>query len=203
LARYTDSVCKICRRESMKLFLKGDRCYTDKCSFERRGYAPGQHGLRRGKVSEYALRLREKQKVKRLYGLLENQFHGYFKKAERSKGVTGENLLNLLERRLDNVIFRMGFADSRSDARQLVKHNHFLVNGKKVNMPSFLVKTGMVIELKEKSKKNLKINAALDSVNRRGIPEWLETNRENLKGTVKSLPKREYLNLPIQEQLIV
>jgi small subunit ribosomal protein S4 len=203
LARYTDSVCKICRRESMKLFLKGDRCYTDKCSFERRGYAPGQHGLRRGKVSEYALRLREKQKVKRLYGLLENQFHGYFKKAERSKGVTGENLLNLLERRLDNVIFRMGFADSRSDARQLVKHNHFLVNGKKVNMPSFLVKTGMVIELKEKSKKNLKINAALDSVNRRGIPEWLETNRENLKGTVKSLPKREYLTLPIQEQLIV
>jgi small subunit ribosomal protein S4 len=187
----------------LKLFLKGDRCYTDKCAFERRGYAPGQHGLRRGKVSEYALRLREKQKVKRLYGLLENQFHGYFVKAERSRGVTGENLLSLLERRLDNVVFRMGFADSRSEARQLVRHNHFLINGKKVNIPSYLVKTGMIIELKEKSKKNLKINAALDAVNRRGIPEWLETSKETLKGTVKSLPKREYLTLPIQEQLIV
>lgn len=187
----------------MKLFLKGDRCYTDKCGFERRGYAPGQHGLRRGKVTEYALRLREKQKVKRLYGLLENQFHGYFVKAERSRGVTGENLLSLLERRLDNVVFRMGFANSRSEARQLVRHNHFFVNGKKVNIPSYLVKTGMVIELKEKSKKNLKINAALDAVNRRGVPEWLETSKETLKGTVKSLPKREYLTLPIQEQLIV
>ena len=203
MARYRESVCKICRREGLKLFLKGDRCYTDKCAFERRGYAPGQHGLRRGKVSEYALRLREKQKVKRLYGLLENQFHGYFVKAERSRGVTGENLLSLLERRLDNVVFRMGFADSRSEARQLVRHNHFLINGKKVNIPSYLVKTGMVIELKEKSKKNLKINAALDAVNRRGIPEWLETSKETLKGTVKSLPKREYLTLPIQEQLIV
>jgi small subunit ribosomal protein S4 len=187
----------------LKLFLKGDRCYTDKCSFERRGYAPGQHGLRRGKVSEYALRLREKQKVKRLYGLLENQFHGYFVKAERSRGVTGENLLSFLERRLDNVVFRMGFANSRSEARQLVRHNHFLINGKKVNIPSYLVKTGTVVELKEKSKKNLKINAALDAVNRRGIPEWLESNKETLKGAVKSLPKREYLTLPIQEQLIV
>ena len=203
MARYRESVCKICRRESLKLFLKGDRCYTDKCAFERRGYAPGQHGLRRAKVSEYALRLREKQKVKRLYGLLENQFHGYFVKAERSRGVTGENLLSLLERRLDNVVFRMGFADSRSEARQLVRHNHFLINGKKVNIPSYLVKTGMIIELKEKSKKNLKINAALDAVNRRGVPEWLETSKETLKGTVKSLPKREYLTLPIQEQLIV
>lgn len=203
MARYRESVCKICRRESLKLFLKGDRCYTDKCSFERRGYAPGQHGLRRGKVTEYALRLREKQKVKRLYGLLENQFHGYFVKAERSRGVTGENLLSLLERRLDNVVFRMGFANSRSEARQLVRHNHFLINGKKVNIPSYLVKTGTVVELKEKSKKNLKINAALDAVNRRGIPEWLESSKEALKGTVKSLPKREYLTLPIQEQLIV
>ena len=203
MARYRESVCKICRRESLKLFLKGDRCYTDKCAFERRGYAPGQHGLRRGKVSEYALRLREKQKVKRLYGLLENQFHGYFVKAERSKGVTGENLLSFLERRLDNVVFRMGFANSRSEARQLVRHNHFLINGKKVNIPSYLVKTGTVVELKEKSKKNLKINAALDAVNRRGIPEWLESSKETLKGTVKSLPKREYLTLPIQEQLIV
>ena len=203
MARYRESVCKICRRESLKLFLKGDRCYTDKCAFERRGYAPGQHGLRRGKVSEYALRLREKQKVKRLYGLLENQFHGYFVKAERSRGVTGENLLSLLERRLDNVVFRMGFANSRSEARQLVRHNHFLVNGKKVNIPSYLVKTGTVVELKEKSKKNLKINAALGAVNRRGIPEWLESSKETLKGTVKSLPKREYLTLPIQEQLIV
>ena len=203
MARYRESVCKICRRESLKLFLKGDRCYTDKCAFERRGYAPGQHGLRRGKVSEYALRLREKQKVKRLYGLLENQFHGYFVKAERSRGVTGENLLSLLERRLDNVVFRMGFANSRSEARQLVRHNHFLINGKKVNVPSYLVKTGMIIELKEKSKKNLKINAALDAVNRRGVPGWLEASKETLKGTVKSLPKREYLTLPIQEQLIV
>ncbi len=203
MARYRESVCKICRRESLKLFLKGDRCYTDKCAFERRGYAPGQHGLRRGKVSEYALRLREKQKVKRLYGLLENQFHGYFVKAERSKGVTGENLLSLLERRLDNVVFRMGFANSRSEARQLVRHNHFLINGKKVNVPSYLVKTGTVVELKEKSKKNLKINAALDAVNRRGIPEWLESSKETLKGTVKSSPQREYLTLPIQEQLIV
>lgn len=203
MARYTGSVCKLCRREDMKLFLKGDRCYTDKCAFERRGYVPGQHGQRKSKVSDYGLRLREKQKVKRIYGLQEKQFHGYFQRAERKKGITGENLLNLLEQRLDNVVYRLGFATSRCEARQLVRHNHFMVNGRRVNISSFIVKPGMVIELKEKSRKNLKINASMDAVNRRGIPPWLEMEKVKYKGTIKDLPKREYITMPIQEQLIV
>ncbi|MFQ5900380.1 MAG: 30S ribosomal protein S4 [Thermodesulfobacteriota bacterium] len=203
MARYREAVCRLCRREGMKLFLKGDSCYTDKCAFERRGYAPGQHGQRRSKASEYSMRLREKQKVRRIYGLLEKQFHGYFGVAERKKGITGENLLSLLERRLDNVVYRLGFANSRSEARQLVGHKHFLVNGKKVNIPSFMVKAGMVVELKEKSRKSLKINAAIDAVDRRGIPAWLEMDKDKYRGTVKALPKRDDITMPIQEQLIV
>lgn len=203
MARYRGSLCKLCRREGLKLFLKGDRCYTDKCAFERRGYAPGQHGQRRSKVTEYAIRLREKQKVKRIYGVLEKQFRRYFEKAERMKGVTGENLLKLLESRLDNVVYRLGFADSRNEARQLVSHGHFLLNGRKVDIPSILVKPGDVIELKEKSRKNLKINASLEVVSRRGIPSWLELRKEEYKGIVKDYPEREEITLPIQEQLIV
>lgn len=203
MARYRESVCKICRREGIKLFLKGDRCYTEKCAFDKRGYAPGQHGQRRSKLTEYSIRLREKQKVKRIYGLLENQFRGCFERAERQRGVTGENLLALLERRLDNVIFRLGFADSRNEARQLVRHGHFTVNGRKVNIPSFLVRQGDVVELKEKSRKNIKINASLEVVSRRTIPSWLELKRETYKGIVLDKPKREEIVLPIQEQFIV
>ncbi len=203
MARYRESVCRICRREGIKLYLKGDRCYTEKCAFERRGYIPGQHGHRRLKRSEYALRLREKQKVKSIYGVLENQFRGYFHKAERQKGIAGENLLVLLERRLDNVVFRLGFADSRNEARQLVRHGHFILNGRKIDIPSYLVKTGDTIQLKEKSRKNIKINASLEVVSRRGIPSWLELNKEEYRGVVKDLPKREEITLPIEEQLIV
>ena len=204
MARYREAVCKLCRREGGKLFLKGDRCYTEKCAFEKRGYVPGQHGQRRGKKpTEYAIRLREKQKVKRIYGILENQFRGYFEKAERQKGVAGENLLGFLERRLDNVVFRLGFADSRTEARQLVRHGHFLVNGRRVDIPSFQVKPGCVVELSEKSRKNLKINASLEVVSRRGIPSWLELHKEEYKGLVKEEPKRAEITLPIQEQLIV
>jgi len=203
LARHSESVCKLCRREGVKLFLKGDRCYTDKCAFERRSYAPGQHGQARGKVTGYTLQLREKQKVKRLYGLLEDQFRGYFKKAERLKGVTGENLLVLLERRLDNVVYRLGFADSRRGARQLVMHGHFTVNGKEVNIPSYLVKLGEVIHLREKGRKITRINEALGVVERRGIPEWLELDKDNYRGVIKALPRREDITTPIKEQLIV
>ncbi len=203
MARYRGSICKLCRREGIKLFLKGDRCYTDKCALERRPYAPGQHGQRRTKMTEYALRLREKQKVKRIYGVLEKQFRRYFERAERMKGVTGENLLKLLESRLDNVVYRLGFADSRSEARQFVSHGHFLLNGRKVDIPSILVKPGDVIELREKSRRNIKINASLEVVSRRGIPSWLELRKEEYKGIVKDYPKREEITLPIQEQLIV
>ncbi|MBI5286947.1 MAG: 30S ribosomal protein S4, partial [Deltaproteobacteria bacterium] len=174
-----------------------------KCAFERRSYAPGQHGQSRGKLSEYALQLREKQKVKRMYSLMERQFHGLFKEAERLKGVTGENLLVLLERRLDNVIYRLGFADSRGEARQLVMHGHFTVNGRKVNIPSYLIKTGEEIQLREKTRKIARINEALEAVERRGIPQWLELDKSNYKGLVKALPKREDITMPIQEQLIV
>lgn len=187
----------------MKLFFKGDRCYTDKCAFERRSYAPGQHGQGRGKATPYALQMREKQRVKRMYGLLERQFHGYFKKAERLKGITGENLLLLLERRLDNVVYRLGFADSRCDARQLIMHKHLLVNGKGVSIPSYIVKPGQVVEIKDKSKTKARINEALETVERRGIPEWLELDKANYKGIVKALPKREDITMPIQEQFIV
>ena len=204
MARYTGASCRQCRRENLKLFLKGDRCYSDRCSFERRAYAPGQHGqMRFRKVSDYAVQLREKQKVKRIYGMLEGQFRRYFEMAESSKGVTGENLLMFLERRLDNTLFRLGFANSRGQARQIVRHNHVQINGKKVNIPSFLVSVGDVITVKEKSKKNQAINESLDAVARRGVPSWLELDRDNLQGSVKILPERHEVTMPIQEQLIV
>ncbi len=203
MARYTKSACRLCRRENLKLFLKGERCYTEKCAFDRRGYAPGQHGQDRKKTSDYGLQLREKQKVKKLYGLLEGQFRNTFKEADRQKGVTGENLLSLLERRLDNAVYRLGFANSRNEARQLVRHNHFLVNQTKVNIPSYLVRPGDVIGLREKSKKIVRILEALEGVARRGIPQWLELDKEQMKGTVKALPTREEITLPIQEKLIV
>jgi len=204
LARYTGSVCRICRRENTKLFLKGDRCYGEKCGFERRSYPPGQHGQqRRRKVSDYCIQLREKQKVKRMYGLLEQQFQSNFKKAERMKGITGSNLLLLLERRLDNIVYRLGFASSRNHARQLVRHDHFLINGRKVNIPSYLVKVGDTITLREKSRKAQVFLESMETVARRGIPEWLEMDNENFTGAVKAFPNREDLTMPIQEQLIV
>lgn len=187
----------------MKLFLKGERCYTDKCSFDRRPYPPGQHGQRRSKFTEYGVRLREKQKVRRIYGLCENQFRAYFKHADRIKGVTGENFLELLESRLDNVCFRMGFGRTRSEARQLVRHKHFEVNGKRVNVPSFRVKAGDVITVREKSKTKAVFASAQEQAERRPTPEWLERDAGNLKGTVKSTPARQDITLPIQEQLIV
>jgi small subunit ribosomal protein S4 len=204
LARYTGSVCRICRRENLKLFLKGDRCYGDKCAFDRRGYAPGEHGQRRrGKLSDYGIQLREKQKVKRMYCLSEKQFHLIFEKADRQRGVTGTNLLVLLERRLDNVVYRLGFVNSRTQGRHLVRHRHFLVNGKKVNIPSYLIKVGDEITVGEKSQKVAVIGDALEAVVRRGVPQWLEMEKDKMKGIVKSLPVREDLTMPMQEQLIV
>ena len=203
MARYTKSVCRLCRRENLKLFLKGERCYTEKCAIDRRNYAPGQHGQSRKKFSAYGAQLREKQKVKRLYGLLENQFRNTFKEADRQKGITGEVLLALLERRLDNTVYRLGFANSRNEARQLVRHNHFLVNQSKVNIPSYLVKPGDVIELREKSKKVVRILESLEGVARRGVPQWLELDKEQMKGNVKGQPNREDITIPIQEKLIV
>jgi len=187
----------------LKLFLKGERCYTEKCAIDRRNYAPGQHGQNRRKFSDYGAQLREKQKVKRLYGLLENQFRNTFKEADRQKGITGEVLLSLLERRLDNAVYRLGFANSRNEARQLVRHNHFAVNHSKVNIPSYLVKPGDVIEVREKSKKVVRIQEALEGVARRGIPQWLELDKDQMKGSVKSMPTREEITIPIQEKLIV
>ena len=204
MARNIGAACRRCRRENLKLFLKGDRCYSDKCSFERRAFGPGQHGQSRfRKMSDYAIQLREKQKVKSMYGMLEKQFRLTFQKADRQKGVTGENLLILLERRLDNVIFRAGFASSRNQARQLVRHKHIMVNDKKVNIPSFLVSENDVITLKEKSRSNAIIVESLEAVARRGLPSWLELEKDNFKATVKALPNREELTMPIQEQLIV
>jgi small subunit ribosomal protein S4 len=203
LARYTGPSCRLCRRENVELFLKGERCYTDKCAIKRRNYAPGQHGQGRTKTSDYGVQLREKQKVRRIYGILEKQFRCYFESAERMKGVTGENLLFLLERRLDNLVYRLGFASSRIEARQLVRHGHFLLNGKKVNIPSIQVKAADVIQLREKSSKILAINESLDAVVRRGIPQWLELDKNAQKGVVKTLPVREDISMPIQEQLIV
>ncbi len=187
----------------MKLYLKGDRCYSDKCAFERRNYAPGQHGQRRGKLSDYGVQLREKQKIKRMYGLQEKQFKAYFKEADRQKGVTGVNFLILLERRLDNTVFRLGFANSRSQARQLVRHNHFLVNGRKVNIPSYLLRPGDVITVREKSRQLEVINEALDALPRRGLVPWLELDKEGYRGTFRSLPTREEMPLPVQEHLVV
>ncbi len=203
MARYRESVCRLCRRERMKLFLKGDRCYTDKCAFERKSYPPGQHGQGRAKFSDFGIQLREKQKVKRMYGLLEKQFRGYFAMADRQKGITGTNLLSLLERRLDNVIYRLGFAMSRAQARQLVSHDHFLVNGKKANIPSILVNIGDVIEVKEKSREIAQIQESLKAVERRGVPQWLEVDKDNFRGSVRLLPTREDITMPIQEHLIV
>ena len=204
MARYIGPVCRLCRREAMKLFLKGERCYTEKCAIERRGYPPGQHGQRRGRRSlNYGPQLREKQKVKRIYGILEQQFRKYFQEAERKKGITGENLLILLERRLDNVVYSLGFASSRAQARQLVRHGHFSVDGRKITIPSFQVREGQSIVVKENSKKNDFIRAAVESARGRGIPDWLELNAESYTGKVLALPKREDIKLPIQEQLIV
>jgi len=203
LARYTGARCRLCRKEGSKLFLKGDRCYSDKCAFERRSYAPGQHGQGRVKMSDYGIRLREKQRVRRIYGVSEAQFSSYFNQADRQKGVTGTNLLVLLERRLDNVVYRLGFAESRSQARQLVRHGHFMVNGKRVDIPSFLVKAGDEITVREKSKDIIPIKQALEAVARRGVPEWLELDSDQMRGKVKSLPEREHITMPIQEQLIV
>jgi small subunit ribosomal protein S4 len=204
LARYTGSACRLCRRENLKLFLKGDRCYGDKCAFERRPYAPGQHGQRRGgKASDYRIQLREKQKVKRIYGLLERQFRGTYQRAERQKGVTGTNLLMLLESRLDNVVYRMGFANSRAQARELILHGHFAINGRKATIASQRLKAGDKVEVREGSRAIPQIIGAIETVVRRGIPGWLEVDKDNFKGTFKALPNREDLTMPIQEQLIV
>ena len=204
MARYTGPACRRCRRENLKLYLKGDRCYSDKCSFERRAFGPGQHGQARfRKVSDYAIQLREKQKVKNIYGMLEGQFRNYFHKADLQKGITGENLLILLERRLDNAIFRLGFAASRKQARQMVRHNHIQVNGRKVNIPSFLISINDVITIKEKSRTNKYLVESMEAVARRGIPSWLELDKDAFKATVKALPNREEITMPIQEQLIV
>ena len=203
MARNTDSVCRMCRREGMKLFLKGERCFTDKCAIERRNYPPGQHGQGRHKFSEYSIQLREKQKVKRIYGVFERQFRRYFALAERSKGVTGETLLTTLERRLDNIVFRLSFANSRAEARQLVRHGHFKVNGRTVTIPSFLVNVGDKITVRERSQKVARIVEALELSQRRGVPDWLEINREGFAGTVKMLPQRADLTMPINERLIV
>jgi small subunit ribosomal protein S4 len=194
----------LCRREGLKLFFKGDRCYSEKCSFERRDYVPGDHGqVHKKQRSDYGVQLREKQKLKRMYGLLEKQFRGYFKKADQQKGITGVNLLVLLERRLDNMIFRIGFANSRVEARQLISHGHFLVNGKPVNIPSYLLKAGDGVSVKEGSRKITRITEAIETVARRGVPHWLELDKDNYKASIKMLPVREDLTMPVQEQLVV
>ena len=204
MARYIGPVCRLCRREDMKLFLKGDRCYTDKCGYERRAYAPGQHGqTRRRKTSDYGAQLREKQKVKRMYGIAERQFRGYYFKASRMKGATGENLLVLLERRLDNIVYRMGFAGDHAEARQLVRHGHITVNGKRIDVPSYLVRAGEAVGVREKSRKVNRIIESLGAVDRRGVPQWIELDKEKFEGKVKSMPSREDFTMPIREQLIV
>lgn len=203
MARYIEGVCRLCRREGEKLYLKGERCYTGKCSIGKRGYAPGQHGQERKKISEYGMQLREKQKLRRIYGILERQFSGYFTMAERQKGITGQNLLQILETRLDNVIYRLGFGASRKEARQLVLHGHFLVNGKKVNIPSFLVKPADVVTVKESSLGSPKLKDNLDDAGSRVVPEWLELDVTNHSGKVKAVPTREQIDIPVKEHLIV
>ena len=203
MAKYNDAKCRLCRREGTKLFLKGDRCFTDKCAQERRPYAPGQHGRARKKLSEYALQLREKMKVRRIYGVLEKQFHGYFEDAEMAKGVTGANLLTILERRLDNVVYRMGFANSRSQARQLVRHGIFTLNGRKVTIPSLQVRVGDEIAVPEKNRNIPVIAAAQDVIARRGCPAWVEVDGASFKGVIKALPQRDDIQTPIEESLIV
>ncbi len=203
MARSITSVCKFCRRENMKLFLKGDRCLGDKCAFERRSYPPGQHGQRRTKVSDYGLQLREKQKVKRIYGVLERQFEKYFDKADAQKGATGHNLLRRLELRLDNVAYRLGFGDSRKEARQLVLHSHFKINGKSVNVPNTILRAGDEVAVREKSQKAVPILRAVENAKKREIPDWLELNSGEMKGKVKYLPERNHITLPIEENLVV
>jgi len=204
MARYIGPVCRLCRREGMKLFLKGERCYTEKCAIEKRNFAPGQHGKsRKSKMLGYGIQLREKQKVKRIYGVLEDQFRRYFEQAERTRGITGETLLQLLERRLDNVAYRIGFATSRAAARQLVRHGHFTVNGRKVDIPSFSVKPGDVVAVRAVSRKSAAILHALEEVKGRGVPEWLQFDAEGMSGKIGSIPNRQQINLPVQEQLIV
>ncbi len=203
MARYLGSACRLCRREGTKLFLKGDRCFSEKCAVEKRAYPPGMHGQGRTRFSDYGVQLREKQKVKRMYGLLEHQFRSTFDRASRMKGRAGENLLMLLERRLDNVVFRLGFATSRSEARQLVRHGHFAINGRKASTPSIQVRAGQVVTVREKSKKMERITAALEALEGRAVPQWLEIDKETFAGTVKQMPVREDVTLPIDEQLIV
>jgi small subunit ribosomal protein S4 len=203
VARYTGAVCRQCRREGLKLFLKGERCYTDKCAIERRNYPPGEHGQARPKFSEYSIQLREKQKLRRMYGVLEGQFRRYFAMADRAKGVTGETLLQLLERRLDNIVYRMGFSTSRAEARQLVRHGHFRVNERKVDIPSYLVKPGDVVTVRDKSRKVTRIQESLELAQRRGIPDWLDVQADTFSGVVKALPVRADLTMPINEKLVV
>ncbi len=203
MARYRGSVCRQCRREGQKLFLKGDRCYSEKCSVDRRNYPPGQHGQGRPRFSDYGVQLREKQKVKRMYGLLEKQFEATVHKASRMKGRAGDNLLALLERRLDNVVFRLGFATSRAEARQLVRHGHFLVNGRKTTIGSFLTRPGTLITVRDKSREVTRIAGALEAAEERAVPQWLELDKDNFAGKVNALPAREDITLPIEEQLIV
>ena len=203
MAKYNDAKCRLCRREGSKLYIKGDRCYSDKCAYDRRPYAPGQHGRARKKTSDYALQLREKQKVRRMYCVLEKQFRGYFHSADMAKGVTGANLLAKLERRLDNVIYRMGFANSRSQARQLVRHGVFTLNGHKVDIPSLQVKIGDEIAVPEKSRKIPVLAEAQEVIARRGLPAWMEVDGPNFKGVIKALPARDDIQTPINESLIV
>lgn len=203
MARYTGAVCRLCRREGQKLFLKGERCYTDKCGIQRRAYAPGQHGQGRKKLSEYGMQLREKQKARRYYGVLEGQFHHYFELANKKAGVTGENLLAILESRLDNVVYRLGFGMSRPEARQLVRHGHFTVNGKKVDIPSYLVKVGDVIAIKEQSKSSEKIKNVVEATASRAVPKWLDLDNNTLTGKVVAVADREDIDLPLEEHLIV
>ncbi len=203
MARYKDSVCRLCRREGTKLYLKGERCYTDKCAVSRRAYAPGQHGQRRTKVSEFGTQLREKQKARRIYGVLESQFRKYFQEADRRKGITGEILLQILESRLDNVVFRLGFALSRAEGRHMVRHGHFSVNGRRVDIPSYQVRPGDVISVREKGKKNARIKEVAEIMEGQGTLEWLEVDRENLAGKVLRIPGREEIDIPVQEHLIV
>jgi len=203
LARYIGSKCRLCRRENTKLFLKGERCYTDSCAFDRRQYAPGQHGQNRAKFSAYGEQLREKQKVKRIYGVLEKQFRNYFHKAAQKRGVTGENLIELLESRLDNMLYRLGFATSRTEARQLIRHRHLLVNNRQVDIPSYQVKRGDIIQIREKSRSVARIKESVETAKQRGIPGWVEIDAEHFQGKIVALPRREEITMPINEQLIV
>ena len=203
MAKYRGPVCRLCRREGVKLFLKGSRCMTEKCAIERRSYPPGQHGQGRHRTTDYSLQLREKQKLRRIYGLQERQFRGVFGRAERKKGITGEHLLKFLECRMDNVVYRLGFAASRKQARQLVNHGHFLLNGRKTDIPSCTLKAGDIVEVRQRSRDLLPIQAALEAVDSRGVPAWLELDLDAKKGTVRSLPTKQEVELPVNEQMVV